>query len=82
MSVGDKIKSVMSAGGKKSSGLASALGISSGALSNKFYRDSFSVDDLIITAEYANCELAFLYADGSKTVLSQADVKHKRRTEE
>ena len=82
MSIGDKVKSVMSAGAVKSTTLASALGISTQALSNKFYRDSFSAEDLIIVAECANCELAFLSADGSKTVLNRADIKPKKKKEE
>lgn len=71
MSIAGKVKSVLSANGKDYSGLASALGISSQALSNKFYRDSFSVEDLIIVAEYIGCKLAFLYAGGSKKRVSQ-----------
>ena len=78
MSIGDKVKGVLSASGNKTSGLASALGISTQALSNKFYRDSFSTEDLIIVAEYVGCELAFLSADGSKTVLNKADIKPKK----
>ena len=82
MSIAGKVKGLLSANGKDYSGLASALGISSQALSNKFYRDSFSVEDLIIVAECANCELAFLSADGSKTVLNRADIKPKKKKEE
>lgn len=82
MSIGDKVKSVMSGGAVKSNTLASALGISTQALSNKFYRDSFSVEDLIIVAECANYELAFLSADGSKIILNRADIKPKKKKEE
>lgn len=78
MSIGDKVKSVMSAGAVKSSSLASALGISTQALSNKFYRDSFSVEDLVTVAECANCELAFISANGSKIILERADIKPKK----
>lgn len=82
MSIGDKVKSVLSASGNKTSGLASALGISTQALSNKFYRDSFSVEDLLVVAEYAGCELVFVSADGSKTVLNRADIKPKNKKED
>ena len=78
MSIAGKVKGLLSTNGMDNSGLASALGISSQALSNKFYRDSFSTDDLIIVAEYVGCELAFLSADGSKSVLDRADIKPKK----
>lgn len=78
MSVAGKVKGLLSTSGKDYSGLASALGISSQALSNKFYRDSFSTEDLIIVAEYVGCELAFLSAGGSKIILERADIKPKK----
>jgi len=87
MSIGEKVKGVLSTNGKKASGLASVLGadgkgISTQALSNKFYRDSFSVEDLISVAEYANCELAFISANGSKIVLEREDIKPKKAKDE
>ena len=42
MSIAGKVKGLLSSNGKDHAGLASALGISSQALSNKFYRDSFT----------------------------------------
>jgi hypothetical protein len=78
MSIAGKVKGLLSAHEKDYSGLASALGISSQALSNKFYRDSFSTEDLIIVAEYVGCELAFLSAGGSKIILERADIKPKK----
>lgn len=87
MSIGEKVKGVLSTNGKKASGLASVLGadnkgISTQALSNKFYRDSFSVEDLISVAEYANCELAFISTNGSKIVLEREDIKPKKAKDE
>ena len=78
MTISGKVKVLLSANGKDHSGLASALNISPQALSNKFYRDSFSSEDLIIVAEYVGCELAFLSAGGSKIVLEKTDIKPKK----
>ncbi len=80
MSIAGKVKGLLASNGKTHAGLAAALGISSQALSNKLYRDSFSADDLIIIADYANCELAFLSAGGSKTVLDKTDTKEQKQT--
>lgn len=78
MSIANKVKGLLSSNGKDHAGLANALGISNQALSNKFYRDSFSAEDLITVADYVGCELAFLSAGGSKTVLDKTDIKDKK----
>lgn len=78
MSVAGKVKGILAANNKDHAGLAAALGISAQALSNKFYRDSFSTEDLITVADYVGCELAFLSVDGSKTILDKSDVKEKK----
>ena len=75
MSISGKIKGLLATREKNLTGLANALGISKQALSNKFYRDSFSAEDLITIAEYTECDLAFLSTDGSKTILDKADLK-------
>lgn len=77
MSIAGKVKGLLASKEKDLAGLASALGISKQALSNKFYRDSFNAEDLITVAEYTGCELAFLSADGSKTVLDKGELKPK-----
>lgn len=78
MSIAGKVKGLLASNGKGHAGLASALGISSQALSNKFYRDSFTANDLIVVAEYTGCTLAFLSDSGSKTVLDRSDIKTKK----
>lgn len=79
MSIAAKVKGLLASNGKDHAGLASALGISGQALSNKFYRNSFTVDDLIIVSEYVGCTLAFLSESGSKTVLDGSDIKTKKQ---
>lgn len=78
MSIAGKVKGLLASNGKDHLGLASALGISGQALSNKFYRDSFTTDDLIVVAQYTGSTLAFLSDDGSKTVIDSSDIKAKR----
>ena len=73
VSIASKIKGLLASQEKDLAGLASALGISKQALSNKLYRNSFSAEDLLTVAEYTGCELAFLSKNGSRTVLDSSD---------
>lgn len=75
MSFSQKIKSVLTLSGKNHAGLAVYLGISNQALSNKFYRDSFSTADLVKVADYCGSTLAFLTRDGNKIALDASDLK-------
>ena len=58
----NEIKAAINLKGKSLEGLAKHLNISKQALSNKFYRDSFSGSDLLKIAEYLECDLAFIAA--------------------
>lgn len=77
MAISSKIKALLNLKGKDHAGLATHLGISNQALSNKFYRESFSADDLIKVSEYIGCPLAFVSDDGVKIVLDKNDIKTK-----
>ena len=74
MAISDKVKALLKLQGKSNKGLAEYLGISDQALSNKFYRDSYSGEDLIKIAAYLECELAFI-TGSSKIALSIEDLK-------
>ena len=74
MAISDKVKALLKLQGKNNKGLAEYLGISDQALSNKFYRDSYSGEDLIKIATYLECELAFI-AGSTKIALSAEDIK-------
>jgi transcriptional regulator with XRE-family HTH domain len=74
MAISDKVKALLKLQGKNNKGLAEYLGISDQALSNKFYRDSYSGEDLIKIAAYLECELAFI-AGTTKIALSVEDIK-------
>lgn len=76
MSVTSKIRALMSLQGKDHAAVAAALGISKQALSNKFTRDSFSAEDLIIISEALGCSLVFM-AGETKIALTADDVRQK-----
>jgi transcriptional regulator with XRE-family HTH domain len=73
MAISDKVKALLKLKGKSNSGLAEYLGISAQALSNKFYRDSYSGDDLVKIAAFLECELAFI-TDSTKIALTLDDI--------
>ena len=76
MAISDKVKALLKLQGKNNKGLAEHLGISDQALSNKFYRDSYSGEDLIKIAAYLECELAFITGE-TKIALTMDDIKGK-----
>ena len=61
--------------GKKYKELAQLFGISEQAMRNKFVRGSFSADELIQIASFANCQLAFNIDDEQKIVLTVDDLR-------
>jgi transcriptional regulator with XRE-family HTH domain len=78
MAISDKIKALLKLRGKSNSGLAEYLGISVQALSNKFYRGSYSGQDLVKIAAFLECELAFI-ADSAKIALTLDDISLAKR---
>jgi transcriptional regulator with XRE-family HTH domain len=74
MAISDKVKALLKLQGKNNKGLAEYLGISDQALSNKFYRDSYSGEDLIKIADYLGSELAFI-TGSTKIAMSAEDIK-------
>ena len=73
MAVGNKIKSAMAAKEKGRRDLANALNISDKAITAKFYRDSFSVEDLIKIADCLGYSLYLESAD-NKIVFNLNDI--------
>jgi len=80
MAISDKVKALLKLQGKTNKGLAEYLKISDQALSNKFYRDSYSGEDIILIAEYLECEIAFITGT-TKISLSAEDIKKKVKPE-
>lgn len=75
MALSTKIKALLNLSGKDHAGLAEHLGISKQALSNKFYRDSFSAADLVKVADFTESCLSFVFSDGNKVVIDNGDIK-------
>lgn len=73
--IANKIKSIMKDKHITNVQLAKHLGMSPQSLSNKFYRDSFSTQDLIIILDYLDCELVIVSKPDTRIVLSLSDVK-------
>lgn len=73
--VSDKIKALLNMKGKKYKELAQLFGISEQAMRNKFVRGSFSADELIQIASFANCQLAFNIDDEQKIILTVDDLR-------
>ena len=74
MSVGNKIKSAMLVKNKSRQDLATALNITDKAITAKFYRDSFSAEDLIKIADCMGYSLDFTSHD-SKITFTLDDIK-------
>ena len=74
MSVGNKIKSAMVVKNKNRQDLANALNITDNAITAKFYRDSFSAEDLIKIAAALGYSLSLESAD-SKITFNVDDIK-------
>ena len=83
MAVANKIKYVMGEKGKKRDDIAKVLDISSQAVSNKFNRDSFSVEDLIKIAVCLGVSLALVdNTDNGKIIeFDMSDIKDIKKDE-
>jgi transcriptional regulator with XRE-family HTH domain len=75
MAISDKVKAILKLRGRNNADLAGYLQISVQALSNKFYRDSYSGEDLIKIATFLNCDLAFIVDGTTKINLDINDLK-------
>lgn len=78
MSVSDKVKAGLKMNGKEMQNLAELLNISRQSMSNKFYRDSFSAEELITIADWLGFKLAFIN-DNQKIVFELNDIKESKR---
>ena len=74
MSVADKVKSIMALKGIKSKDLAAMLGLGAEAMRSKFYRDSFSVEDLIKICDALGVQIALVIDDKNQLYLNRGDI--------
>lgn len=82
MAISSKIKALLSLKNQEQVKLAQHLGISKQALSNKFYRESFSAEDLIKIADFLQCDLAFNVDDKLHIILDNSDLRETARAEQ
>jgi len=75
MTISNKIKALMQLTQKSDEGLAAYLGVKRQSLRNKYVRNSFSADDLIMIADYCGVELRFIIDDKQSILLELEDVK-------
>lgn len=73
--ISDKIKTIMKEKHITNIQLAAHLGMSPQSLSNKFYRDSFSVQDLITILDFMDCKLIIEPKPHSSIAFSMSDIK-------
>lgn len=73
--ISKKIKEIMKEKHVTNVKLAKYLGISPQSLTNKFYRGSISIPELIIILDYLGCELAIITKPDTLVMLSLDDVK-------
>ena len=78
--VSDKIKALLSMKGKKYNELATLFGISPQAMRNKFVRGSFSADELIMIADFLDCQLAFEVDNEQQIILTVDDIRKSKIT--
>lgn len=66
MSANTAVSQALAKKGMRQVDLAKFWGVSKAAISNKFYRNSWSADDLIKAANILGCKLMFVYPDGQQ----------------
>ena len=77
MSISNKIRALMVMRGVKNREIATALGCSPQAVSNKMHRDTFTAADLVRIAEALDCRLSFTLPDGEQLRLTPEDLQEE-----
>ena len=77
MSVTAKIRGMLKSSEKKQIELGNYFGMMKQTMQNKMARDSWSASDLIKVADFLGAKLAFIFPDGSQTVLTMDDLREK-----
>lgn len=77
MTISSKVKALLELKKTSQVDLAAHLGITKQALSNKFYRDSFSGSDLIKVADFLNSNLAFIVDEKQAIFFDSNDIRRE-----
>ena len=72
--VSDKIKQIMKEKGVKVNQLAEYMGVKPQSVTNKFSRDSWSVQDLISILDFLGCQLTVEYKPDTKITFTMSDI--------
>lgn len=64
-SISEKIKAILKLHNKNTNDYANALDINIQSLRNKYYRESFTVNDLLTLSDVCEGKIAFIDKDGS-----------------
>lgn len=72
--VSDKIKQIMKEKGVKVNQLAEYMGVKPQSVTNKFSRDSWSVQDLISVLDFLGCQLTVEYKLDTKITFTMSDI--------
>ena len=77
MSVSNTVRMAITGKGMSQATLAREWGLTTQAMNNKFYRDSWSAEDLIKVAEITGGKLALVYPDGQQLLFLAEDPEGK-----
>lgn len=64
-SISEKIKAILKRNNKNANDYANALDINVQSLRNKYYRESFTVNDLLTLSDVCEGKIAFIGKDGT-----------------
>lgn len=75
--VSDKIKQIMKLKGVKVNQLAEYMSVKPQSVTNKFARDSWSVQDFVSVMDFLDCQVVVEPKPDMKIILSLEDIKNK-----
>ena len=78
MSVSNIVKGLLAIRGIKQIDLASHFVMSKQTMSNKFARNSWFASDLVKTADFCGCKLAFILPDGQQIIIEDDGRENKK----
>lgn len=79
MTISETVKGLLAMSGKRQIELAKFFGMSKQTMSNKIARNSWFASDLVKTAEFCGCKLAFIMPDGQQIIIDADMQKEKAK---
>lgn len=81
MSLANKLNALLALSGKNKSDAAEYFGIKRQSVSNKFQRESFSVEDILGFCELTGSVLTIEHPSGQKITIDRSDLPKKEAAE-